>query len=236
MNGIFAGVIFVFLAILIFIIAEARKFSGSGRRVKAQFISQNSGRTMYAGHGNSVGSAVVDGFSKMYHSVSINSQEGTIQSRLNSMTSTLSENRSRMRSSDIVQCEHYIREMSNLLSQKRAQRQAKEHERSEAELEKIRQRMEKAEVLEQKRQEKEAGMTERQRYIAEQRKILTASMRYDVLCRDNYRCVICGASAKDGAVLHVDHIIPLAKGGKSEMSNLQTLCDRCNLGKGTKAG
>jgi hypothetical protein len=60
---------------------------------------------------------------------------------------------------------------------------------------------------------------------------MTASMRYKVLVRDKATCQICGASKKDGAVLHVDHILPVAKGGKSTLDNLRTLCDRCNLGK-----
>ena len=60
------------------------------------------------------------------------------------------------------------------------------------------------------------------------------SMRYDILNRDNYTCVICGASARHGARLHIDHIIPIAKGGKSTPDNLQTLCERCNIGKSDK--
>ena len=60
------------------------------------------------------------------------------------------------------------------------------------------------------------------------------SLRYDVLNRDGFRCVICGASAKEGAHLHVDHIIPIAKGGKSTPQNLRTLCERCNIGKSDK--
>lgn len=60
------------------------------------------------------------------------------------------------------------------------------------------------------------------------------SLRYDILKRDEFRCVICGASSKDGAHLHVDHIIPIAKGGKSVPSNLRTLCERCNIGKSDK--
>lgn len=60
------------------------------------------------------------------------------------------------------------------------------------------------------------------------------SLRYDVLRRDGFRCVICGASAEEGVTLHVDHIIPIAKGGKSVLNNLQTLCERCNLGKSDK--
>ena len=67
-----------------------------------------------------------------------------------------------------------------------------------------------------------------------ERKYMTDQLRYDVLKRDNFTCQKCGATAKDGAKLHVDHIIPVYKGGKSTMSNLQTLCDRCNIGKGTK--
>lgn len=63
---------------------------------------------------------------------------------------------------------------------------------------------------------------------------LTDSMRYDVMRRDGFKCVICGATAKEGAKLHVDHIVPIAKGGLTEMSNLRTLCDRCNLGKSDK--
>lgn len=68
-----------------------------------------------------------------------------------------------------------------------------------------------------------------------QRSILTDSLRYDVFKRDNFTCQICGASFKeDGAKLEVDHIIPISKGGKTEMKNLQTLCIRCNRGKSDK--
>ncbi len=58
-------------------------------------------------------------------------------------------------------------------------------------------------------------------------------LRLSVLKRDNFRCVLCGRSpAKDIDVnLHIDHIIPFSKGGKTEPSNLQTLCADCNLGK-----
>ena len=63
---------------------------------------------------------------------------------------------------------------------------------------------------------------------------MSESMRYDILKRDNYKCQICGMTAKEGAKLQVDHIIPVSKGGKTEMSNLQTLCSRCNIGKSNK--
>ena len=63
---------------------------------------------------------------------------------------------------------------------------------------------------------------------------MSESLRHDVLKRDNSTCQLCGMSAKDGAKLQVDHIIPVSKGGKTEMSNLQTLCSRCNIGKSNK--
>jgi len=67
-----------------------------------------------------------------------------------------------------------------------------------------------------------------------ERSKMTDSLRYDVMKRDRFRCVLCGATQADGVKLHVDHIRPIAKGGKTEMSNLRTLCDRCNMGKRDK--
>ena len=58
-------------------------------------------------------------------------------------------------------------------------------------------------------------------------------LRFEVLVRDKFTCRFCGASPnKDPSVtLHIDHIIPWSKGGKTTISNLQTLCSTCNLGK-----
>lgn len=63
---------------------------------------------------------------------------------------------------------------------------------------------------------------------------VTRAMRYDVLRRDGFRCVKCGRGREDGVKLHVDHIKPVSRGGKSVISNLQTLCEDCNCGKGNK--
>lgn len=62
---------------------------------------------------------------------------------------------------------------------------------------------------------------------------INTRLRFQVLARDNFKCCACGASpAKDPSVeLHVDHIIPWAKGGETVIDNLQTLCSKCNLGK-----
>ena len=68
-----------------------------------------------------------------------------------------------------------------------------------------------------------------------QRRKMNDSLRYDVMRRDGFRCVLCGRSAaEDGVKLHVDHIIPVSKGGKTEPGNLRTLCENCNLGKSDK--
>lgn len=58
-------------------------------------------------------------------------------------------------------------------------------------------------------------------------------LRFKVMQRDNFKCCMCGASpATDPTViLHIDHIIPWAKGGETTIDNLQTLCSKCNLGK-----
>lgn len=54
-------------------------------------------------------------------------------------------------------------------------------------------------------------------------------MRFAIYERDHNRCVKCGSRHN----LEIDHIIPIAKGGKSTFDNLQTLCHRCNKAKGT---
>jgi AraC-like DNA-binding protein len=65
---------------------------------------------------------------------------------------------------------------------------------------------------------------------------ISLSLRYKVLRRDHFRCVLCGRSpANDHSVeLHVDHIVAWSKGGRNVEQNLRTLCFECNLGKGDK--
>ena len=53
-----------------------------------------------------------------------------------------------------------------------------------------------------------------------------------ILRRQGKRCVYCKASLDAG--YHVDHIVPLAKGGSNGPDNLQCLCPTCNLSKGAK--
>lgn len=67
-----------------------------------------------------------------------------------------------------------------------------------------------------------------------QRKRMTKALRDEIALRDNYTCRICGKYMPDGVGLHIDHIIPVAKGGKSIPSNLQVLCSKCNGKKSSK--
>ena len=56
------------------------------------------------------------------------------------------------------------------------------------------------------------------------------SVRQYIYQRDNYQCQSCGQTQTE-TTLNIDHIIPLAKGGSNDMSNLQTLCHTCNQKK-----
>lgn len=58
---------------------------------------------------------------------------------------------------------------------------------------------------------------------------VSKKMRLSILSRDHFKCKYCGSTLN----LEIDHIIPISKGGKSEYNNLQTLCHRCNVNKGT---
>ncbi|MGN6312866.1 MAG: HNH endonuclease [Rhodanobacteraceae bacterium] len=59
-------------------------------------------------------------------------------------------------------------------------------------------------------------------------------VRYQALVAANGRCQCCGARASDGVQLHVDHIKPKSRYPELEfeLSNLQVLCEDCNIGKG----
>lgn len=55
--------------------------------------------------------------------------------------------------------------------------------------------------------------------------------RFEVFKRDSFTCQYCGSKSPD-VVLVVDHIDPVARGGKNQILNLVTSCDGCNSGKG----
>jgi hypothetical protein len=66
------------------------------------------------------------------------------------------------------------------------------------------------------------------------RKSLTKKLRFEVFKRDSFVCQYCGKKAPD-AVLVVDHIHPVAKGGSNDLMNLVTSCEECNQGKSDRS-
>ena len=55
-------------------------------------------------------------------------------------------------------------------------------------------------------------------------------MRFTVLKAAGGRCQLCGISTKERP-LDVDHIVPRSRGGKTDLTNLQALCSKCNRSK-----
>lgn len=64
-----------------------------------------------------------------------------------------------------------------------------------------------------------------------QRKLMTQQLRRKIMERDDYTCQSCGKYMPDEVGLHIDHIVPVSKGGKTVESNLQVLCSKCNGSK-----
>lgn len=60
---------------------------------------------------------------------------------------------------------------------------------------------------------------------------ISKSLRFAVLRRDDFSCTYCGCRPPE-VKLHVDHVIPWSKGGRTEKTNLRAACVDCNLGKG----
>jgi 5-methylcytosine-specific restriction endonuclease McrA len=60
--------------------------------------------------------------------------------------------------------------------------------------------------------------------------IIPPEVKKYVFERNKYQCQSCGKTNLE-TKLHIDHIIPLARGGSNDISNLQTLCSKCNLQK-----
>ena len=57
----------------------------------------------------------------------------------------------------------------------------------------------------------------------------TAKQKKEIFEKHDYKCAQCGIGKKEGAELHVDHIIPKDWGGKATIENGQVLCSRCNF-------
>ena len=61
-----------------------------------------------------------------------------------------------------------------------------------------------------------------------------------VFARDLFRCQLCGYEASlDGwssvrKQLHIDHVVPVSRGGLHVLANMRTLCRTCNLSRGNR--
>ena len=73
-------------------------------------------------------------------------------------------------------------------------------------------------------------------FAKEQRVLMTKKLRESIKNRDNFTCCNCGNSIyhEPNLLLEIDHIIPVAKGGRTTEDNLQTLCWKCNRVKSDK--
>lgn len=240
----------------------ASRFGNSKQPAK---ISVSDGyRTIASGKGNSIDDAFTQMFVEMYTASQNAVKSETIQRRIDEMeeamhkcpssvsmrtsdycSSLLDKARARKRSVEAEEVRRRQEKLealkTNTLSEEalklKAAQQKAEDAASKAKAEKTKYEK-KAAALKNKQPKKTLKpeeMTPHQLFMYEQRRLMTDSLRYNVMQRDGFRCVLCGATAKeDGVKLHVDHITPISKGGKTEIANLRTLCERCNLGKGSK--
>lgn len=62
---------------------------------------------------------------------------------------------------------------------------------------------------------------------------LSAGITEKLLEMQKRRCAVCRSSFEKRK-FHLDHIVPLSKGGAHEDSNIQLLCPTCNISKGNK--
>jgi 5-methylcytosine-specific restriction endonuclease McrA len=60
------------------------------------------------------------------------------------------------------------------------------------------------------------------------------STRMAIYHRDGFCCAYCGASAEDGVMLTLDHVLACELGGDNSPSNLVTACLSCNSAKQDK--
>jgi len=66
--------------------------------------------------------------------------------------------------------------------------------------------------------------------MAGKRKSISKKLRFEIFKRDQFTCQYCGKNPPN-AVLEIDHIEPVSKGGTNDEDNLLTSCFDCNRGK-----
>lgn len=63
---------------------------------------------------------------------------------------------------------------------------------------------------------------------------ITPDLKTQVLSRYGRVCGICGEPIGKGEPMHIDHVLPVAKGGRTILENLQPAHPACNLRKGAR--
>lgn len=74
-------------------------------------------------------------------------------------------------------------------------------------------------------------LTSKELLPAKDNRGISQKLRYKIIQAANGACQSCGARVADGAVLVIDHRIPVAWGGKTVEENLWGICTVCNQGK-----
>jgi hypothetical protein len=69
--------------------------------------------------------------------------------------------------------------------------------------------------------------------MGSKRRPIRLGVRFEIFKRDAFTCQYCGKKPPE-ALLEVDHIVPVAKGGGNEETNLITSCLECNRGKSAR--
>lgn len=69
-------------------------------------------------------------------------------------------------------------------------------------------------------------------------KKLTSKILFDLLCEQDGKCKYCGIELNllEKYSVHIDHIIPICKGGTNDSNNVVWCCALCNLKKGVSLG
>jgi len=74
---------------------------------------------------------------------------------------------------------------------------------------------------------------EKYHYLKFGRPTISMSQKLRIMKKSDFKCALCKSELTEKEP-HIDHIIPLIKGGGNNESNLQALCWECNLKKGSK--
>lgn len=228
--ALFAGLTLLTLGLICFLLYRCR-------RAPIQ-IRDDRGKVLLSSTGATLDKDVVRLFDNLYAQVRNAVRKSKAERHIREMRKALKKASSRLNPETVKYCNSILDKAQNRLNllEKKEAGTLSEAQRAQLQKEQARRRKakeQKAQKREEKRAKEEASSQHRQ-FVAEQRRLMKDSLRYDVMKRDGFRCQLCGATAQDHVRLHVDHIVPVSKGGKTEFSNLRTLCERCNMGKSDK--